>query len=168
MDTLSIYALKTSPAFEAALFAGMRMAGPIEPYREPAARFARHLGVAFQILNDLEDWQHRPGNKRAIGGDVLGARPTVLWALALERLSPSDRRALAACIAAAPADGQPALDEVRRLYQQTNVFHRAEQLVTKHRSRARQVADSITPAPLGRLLHYFVDTIVPTTLDRRQ
>ena len=30
LDTLKIYALKTAPAFEAALYAGLRLAGPVD------------------------------------------------------------------------------------------------------------------------------------------
>ena len=46
------------------------------------ARFARHVGIAFQILNDLDDWDDDQPNKGNTGTDVLGGRPTVLWALA--------------------------------------------------------------------------------------
>ena len=53
LDALKVYALKTSPAFEAAMLSGIRLAQPIGEYREPVKQFARNLGVAFQILNDL-------------------------------------------------------------------------------------------------------------------
>ncbi len=94
IDALKIYALKTAPAFEAALYTGARLAGPADAYRESFGQFARHLGVAFQILNDLKDWQGDDDNKLSSGGDVLGGRPTVLWALALEGLDAADRQEL--------------------------------------------------------------------------
>ena len=50
LDALQIYALKTSPAFEAALYAGLRMAGPVAAYEEMVPQFCRQLGVGFQIL----------------------------------------------------------------------------------------------------------------------
>src|SRR5262249_31652768 len=34
LDALKIYALKTAPAFEAALYAGLRLAGPAEKYEK--------------------------------------------------------------------------------------------------------------------------------------
>src|SRR5690606_19802683 len=52
LDALKIYALKTSPAFEAALYAGLRLAVPAEQYENPVTEFSKNLGVAFQILND--------------------------------------------------------------------------------------------------------------------
>ncbi len=87
LDALKVYALKTSPAFEAALFSGIRMAGDAEPYRDSIRVFSRNLGVAFQILNDLGDWVGDDSNKLLAGGDVIGGRPTLLWALALQSLS---------------------------------------------------------------------------------
>src|SRR5437868_7943518 len=94
LDALKIYALKTAPAFEAALYTGARLAGSAEKYVEPIKQFARNLGVAFQILNDLNDWEGDDFNKLAAGGDALGGRPTVLWALALEGLSSANQEEL--------------------------------------------------------------------------
>ena len=73
-EALKIYALKTAPAFEAALYCGLRLAGPTDQYAEPVARLAKHLGIGFQILNDLQDWRGDDFNKLTLGGDVLGGR----------------------------------------------------------------------------------------------
>ncbi len=159
VEALRIYALKTAPAFEAALFAGVRLAGPAEPFGDAIVRFSRHLGVAYQILNDLDDWSDQQPNKQAQGTDVLDGRPTVLWALALEGLSADARRELETLVAAA-TDRPTTLARVHALYQQADVFEKAAQLVTKHRDRARQAADQTPDARLRELLHYFVDTIL--------
>src|SRR5690606_10329149 len=71
-DALAIYALKTSPAFEAALLSGLRCAGSVEDLSEPLGRFCEHLGIAFQILNDLKDWRGDRDNKLGAGLDTLG------------------------------------------------------------------------------------------------
>ncbi len=159
LEALKIYALKTAPAFEAALYAGIRLAAPAEDYEEPIARYARHLGVAFQILNDLEDWDAEEGNKRSSGRDVLDGRPTVLWALALEGLDHHAADALEAALRS-PGRDEDTLASVRSSYEQADVFAKAEGLIDKHHERARQVADSLDPAPLRHLLHYFVDTVL--------
>ena len=54
-NALKIYALETSPAFEAALYSGLRLAGDADAYEKPVHEFSKALGVAFQILNDLKD-----------------------------------------------------------------------------------------------------------------
>ena len=185
LDALKIYALKTAPAFEAALYTGARLAGPAEAYCEPFGQFARHLGVAFQILNDLKDWQGDNDNKLTAGGDVLGGRPTVLWALALEGLNEAQRtellglaersRQLAAeqneTASEANGNGRAAqqslaaiVHRVRALYEQAGVFEKAARLVDKYQDRAEAVADEIQPDELRRLFYYLVDTV----LDRQE
>ena len=163
LDALKIYALKTAPAFEAALYAGIRLAGPAEPYHEPIARFSRHLGVAFQILNDLDDWKGETSNKRTRGSDVLGRRPTVLWALALDALSANDRHELLALAAGNALDDRAAVDRAAELYDRCGVFPKASALLAKYRRRAREVADAVEPVEMRNLLYYFVDTILPAT-----
>ena len=159
LDALKIYALKTAPAFEAALSAGLRLATDAPQLHEPAARFARHLGVAFQILNDLEDWEEDQPNGRSAAGDVLAGRPTVLLALAMEALDSAGRERLQSLIADPDANHET-VAQVRHFYNRAGAFRKASDLVTKHAKRARAVADQVAPPELNRLLHYFVDAII--------
>lgn len=170
LDALKIYAMKTAPAFEAALYAGARLAGPVDELREPIARFARDLGVAFQILNDLKDWDESDQNKLSHGADVLGGRPTVLWALALDALGEEDSARLFSLIEGShPENEQVALSDesrvrrIRALYDRAGVFDKAEQLIEKYRARAEAVADEVQPDELRRLFYYLVDTVLEHT-----
>lgn len=161
LDALKIYALKTAPAFEAALYSGARLAGLAEKYVEPIKQFARNLGVAFQILNDLNDWEGDDHNKLAAGGDITGGRPTVLWALALEALPAARQEEL---LALAKSDGTrsvPAtLERVRQLYTEAGVFEKASRLIEKHQERAEKIADEIEPEELRALLYYLIDSVL--------
>ncbi len=172
IDALKIYALKTSPAFEAAAFSGVRLAGPVDAYREPIKSFARNLGVAFQILNDLKDWEGDDNNKLTAGADTLGGRPTVLWALALENLDEQKQFELVSLVSddERPADFR--VNRVRQLYREAGVFEMAHRLVDKHQQRAEAVADEIEPEALRRLFYYLIDTVLerpaeatPVTID---
>ncbi|HET6881489.1 MAG TPA: polyprenyl synthetase family protein [Pirellulales bacterium] len=158
LDALKIYALKTAPAFEAAIFSGLRLAGPGDEasWVNP---FARNLGVAFQILNDLNDWRGDDHNKLTAAGDVLGGRPTVLWALALEGLDEARRTELESLTAAQPI-GETALRRVRQLYSLAGVFEKAERLVDKYQERAEAIADEVGNDDLRRLLYYLVDSVL--------
>jgi geranylgeranyl pyrophosphate synthase len=158
-DALKIYALKTAPAFEAALYCGLRLAGPADHYAEPVAQLAKHLGIAFQILNDLQDWRGDDFNKLKLGGDVLGGRPTVLWALALEGLDDGHRRQLEQLV----AEGRtmPAVfAEIRGLFERADVFQKALGLVREHRAQAERVADSLSPPALNRLARHLIETVL--------
>jgi geranylgeranyl pyrophosphate synthase len=162
LDALKIYALKTAPAFEAALYTGVRLAGSAEKYVEPIKQFARNLGVAFQILNDLNDWDGDDHNKLAAGGDVAGGRPTVLWALALEGLAPAKQEELLSLVASEPRapNPEPRLSRVRQLYEEAGVFDKASRLIEKHQERAEKIADAIEPEELRALLYYLIDSVL--------
>ncbi|MCG8450486.1 MAG: polyprenyl synthetase family protein [Pirellulales bacterium] len=159
LDALKIYALKTAPAFEAALLCGLRCAEPLGELEPPLKQFAKHLGIAFQILNDLKDWQGDQDNKRSAGLDTLGGRPTLLWALALENLSSTGREELLQLI---ESDENPAarVSRVGQLYNEAGVFEMAHQLVDKYQQRAERIADEIELDTLRRLLYYLVDTVL--------
>ncbi|HEY3969686.1 MAG TPA: polyprenyl synthetase family protein [Planctomycetaceae bacterium] len=159
IDALQIYALKTSPAFEAALYAGLRLAGPIAPYEEMIPVFTRHLGVGFQILNDLKDWQGDDNNKLVAGQDALSLRPTLLLALAFEAAAPSQRAELDAIVA---DHGSEALrtGRLRRIFEECGVFDKAQALVEKSRARAEALADEVQPDSLRQLLYFLVDMVL--------
>lgn len=155
LDVLQIYALKTSPAFEAALYAGLRTAGPAERYEEMIPMFARHLGVGFQILNDLNDWQGDENNKLVAGQDALALRPTVLLALA----SQDHRQSLYDILNSGEPDGQR-IAKLRQLFETCGSFEQAEALIDKSRRRAEVLADQVEPDELRQLLYFLIDTVM--------
>ncbi|MCS6864608.1 MAG: polyprenyl synthetase family protein [Gemmataceae bacterium] len=164
LDALKIYALKTAPAFEAALYTGVRLAGEATAYEKMLADFSRHIGVAFQILNDIKDWVGDDDNKLLRGQDVLAARPTLLLALALEGLTPAQREELLHLIgqahAASGARAEEIVARVRQLYFAAKVFEKADKLVDKFRAKAEALADDVEPTELRELLYYLVDSVL--------
>ena len=161
LDALKIYALKTSPAFEAALYTGVRLAGDAAAYAEPIKQFARNIGVAFQIINDLQDWHGDDHNKLSAAGDILGGRPTVLLALALQALSADDSDRLLNLMGAESGLSDMArVSQAKDLFTKARVFEQAEKLIDRHRERAVEVAMGIEPEPLKRLFHYLIDTVL--------
>ena len=163
LDALKIYALKTSPAFEAALYTGVRLAGPVERYEKLLADYSRNVGVAFQILNDIKDWTGDGDNKLVSGQDVLAARPTLLLALALEGSSAARTGELLHLIQKARSEGtntEAVVDRVREIYFAANVFEKANKLVEKFRAKAEALADEVEPTEFRELLYYLVDTVL--------
>jgi geranylgeranyl pyrophosphate synthase len=162
LDALRIYALKTSPAFEAALYAGVRMGGdPEQASRldKTVAEFSKNLGIAFQIINDLNDFTPDEDNKLVAGQDVLAARPTLLLALALESL-PAEKGGELLALIRTGTSGGAVVERVRTLYSQARVFERAEKLLEKFRAKAEALADEVEPQPLRELMYYLVDSVL--------
>ncbi len=161
LDALKVYALKTSPAFEAALYTGARLAGNADSMEKAIHVYARNIGVAFQILNDLGDWEGDTHNKLAAGGDVLGGRPTLLWALAMARLPEAEQEQLLSLVDAdCELSDHERISRVEKLYRKANVFEQARMLVEKHEQRALEAAATIDSEPMQRLLLYLVDTVL--------
>lgn len=159
LDALQIYALKTSPAFEAALYAGIRMTGSVGKYEKLISSFSRHIGVGFQILNDLKDWQGDDNNKLITGQDALAMRPTLLLALALQTADDHQKTDLKDILQGNPSDGLR-IGRLRKIYQDCDVFTKAEALVDKSRARAEELAESVDNEDFKQLLIFFCETVL--------
>ena len=162
-DSIEIYALKTSPAFEVSLALGVRLAGLAPAGAGPLERYARHVGVGFQILNDLKDWAGDAENDRHAAGDLLGGRPTLLWALARERVAAGDLERLASLAAGAldPPDAVRVIAEARRLFSGADVFSRAAAIAEAERAAAIAAVAAFPLPRLRSVLGFLLDLAVP-------
>lgn len=161
LDALKIYALKTAPAFEAALYTGIRLAGDATGYVEPIKLFARNIGIAFQIINDLQDWHGDDHNKLGAAGDILGGRPTILLALALQSLAADDQQRLLDVLSNVHStSNSQRVATARELMEKGRIFEQAEKLIEKHRERALEIVNAIEPESLRRLMLYLIDTVL--------
>lgn len=153
MDVLSIYALKTSPAFEAALYAGLRVAN-VNVEQAVLRRFSTFLGEAFQIQNDLDDWEQNDSAKRRRGLDVQAGRPTILRALAGETVYSRSLVALAA--GKASLTPEELVEQVRDVYSRSGAFDKTRQLLQKLRARALDAADEFPAGDIQELMRFLV------------
>ena len=166
-ESLDMYGLKTSPAFEAAVALGIRLAGASPAEVGDVERYAHHVGTAFQILNDLKDWSGDLENDRRAAGDLLGGRPTIMWALALDRLAPADverLRRLAADAGGIGADESTisgCIGAVRDLYERAGVFTRAAAIVSEERRQATLAVMGCKLPRLRDVLEFLLDLAVP-------
>ena len=167
-ESLEIYGLKTSPAFEAAVAMGIRLAGlqPHDPLS--VSRYSLHVGTGFQVLNDLKDWQGDLENDRRVAGDVLGGRPTVMWALALENLDSDGNDELLKIKTAcsdqrieAGAGTAAAIQAARRLYRKAGVFSKAAAIVANERKLAADAIRDCGYSRLREVLEFLLDLAVP-------
>jgi len=166
LDALQIYALKTSPAFEAALYAGLRMAGSTEKYDSLIGPFCRHVGIGFQIINDLKDWRGDDDNKMVAGQDALALRPTIMMALAWQDASAEQRQLMERCYFDREEEDAIRLARLRRLYEELGVFEKAERLIEKSRDRAELLADDVESEDIRQLLYFLVDTVMADEQDK--
>lgn len=166
-ESLEMYGLKTSPAFEAAVAMGICLAGVAPEKAGAIRRYALHVGTGFQILNDLKDWSGDLENDRRAAGDLLGGRPTLMWALAMERLAAVDAdrlRDVAARAGACDASADEiatAIATARGLFVSADVFRRAAAIVDQQRASALSAAATCPHPRLREVLEFLLDLAVP-------
>jgi octaprenyl-diphosphate synthase len=91
-DYRRIIELKTAELFHLSCLLGSRLAGFADDYVEAAAAFGRHLGVAYQMYDDLADFfgeEKRLG--KTLGTDLAGGKVTLPMLLLLQRLPATER-----------------------------------------------------------------------------
>lgn len=94
-DYHRIIDLKTAELFRVSCFLGARLAGSEQDYVDAASRFGRHLGIAYQIYDDLVDFfgeEKRIG--KTLGTDLLSGKLTLPLFVLLERLPLAERAEL--------------------------------------------------------------------------
>ena len=99
-DYQRIVDLKTAELFRVSCFLGARLAGFEGGYVEAVSRFGRHLGIAYQIYDDLLDFfgeEARVG--KTLGTDLASGKLTLPLLILLERLSADERTTLTAELA---------------------------------------------------------------------
>jgi octaprenyl-diphosphate synthase len=86
-DYQRIIDLKTAELFRVSCFLGSRYAGFPAEFVEAAAKFGRHLGIAYQVYDDLADFfgdEKRIG--KTLGTDLASGKLTLPLLTLIERL----------------------------------------------------------------------------------
>jgi len=94
-DYWRIINLKTAELFRVSCFLGARLSGASAEYVEAAAEFGRHLGVAYQIYDDLADFfgdEARIG--KTLGTDFESGKLTLPLLVLAESLPEGERAEL--------------------------------------------------------------------------
>jgi octaprenyl-diphosphate synthase len=91
-DYWRVIDLKTAELFRVSCFLGARLAGFTPEFVKAANDFGRHLGIAYQIYDDLVDFLGEEKNiGKTLGTDLASGKLTLPLMLLLERLSAQDR-----------------------------------------------------------------------------
>lgn len=93
-DYLRVIRFKTAKLFEASARLGAVLADAPRPIEEACAAYGRSLGTAFQLVDDLLDYEGNTSELgKNVGDDLREGKPTLPLLIAMERGS-ADERAL--------------------------------------------------------------------------
>jgi octaprenyl-diphosphate synthase len=132
--------LKTAELFEVACALGAKVAGYPEDFSEAAGRFGRHLGVAYQIFDDLVDlYAEESMIGKTLGTDLQKGKFTLPLLLLLEKLEPAERDDLLARFKA--GDDDVMADFTNRL----GDFPIFEEVVDAFEAELTKATDAVAP-----------------------
>ena len=91
-DYLKVIRFKTAKLFEASARLGAVLAEASPEVEDACASYGRSLGTAFQLVDDLLDYEGSTSQLgKNVGDDLREGKPTLPLLIAMERASPAER-----------------------------------------------------------------------------
>jgi octaprenyl-diphosphate synthase len=150
-DYQRIVDLKTAELFRVSCFLGARLAGYPDEFVAAASAFGRHLGIGYQIYDDLVDFfgeETRIG--KTLGTDLASGKLTLPLLFLRERLPDADAAALVSELA---GERPPQLALRLKQMRELEVFAAVERAVGEEIAAARAALRAFAgEPPTARLL----------------
>ena len=156
MQVLEIFRQKTAAAFEVALRLGGILGGADEATHGVLRAYSESLGIAYQIKDDLEDFQ---GD--ADSNDLDQVRLSLILAIAHKRTDGTERERIAGVIRSGAPD-RP--DDVHRIVREHGVLDKAEDLLEAYKEEAIRSLRFLASPTLKGLMRRIVGKIFGETL----
>ncbi len=144
-DYIEMIRLKTSVLLGCALEMGSIVAEASSVNRKLVYTFGEHIGIAFQIQDDILDLYADPEKfGKQVGGDVLSNKKTLLLLKAFELASESQQDRLNSLLNESNPEKKVA--EVRNLFDELGVRKAARDLMDEYYKVAQKALDQIDVA----------------------
>jgi octaprenyl-diphosphate synthase len=158
-DYLRVIECKTAVLFAAATRLGGALAGATPAQEDALARYGLHLGLAFQVADDVLDYTADAATLgKNLGDDLAEGKATLPLIHALAHAAPEQRARLAAIVAARDVD---ALPEIQQAIRAGGGIDYSRALAHRHADIAIAALDALPPGEwrdaLRTLAHYAVD-----------
>jgi octaprenyl-diphosphate synthase len=143
-DYLRVIRFKTAKLFEASARLGAVLAGADHALEESCADFGRSLGTAFQLVDDLLDYE---GNSdelgKNVGDDLREGKPTLPLLVAMERASEPDRALIRQAI---EHGALQALPDILAIVRQTGALDATRDAAQREADKARALLHALPPS----------------------
>ncbi|QIG89099.1 polyprenyl synthetase family protein [Chryseobacterium sp. POL2] len=146
-DYIKMITYKTGSLSAASLQIGALIAGASDEDAESIYNFGKHIGIAFQIMDDYLDVY---GDQEAVGkkhaGDIYENKKTILYLTALEHANDEERAELDYWYSK-KTDNVDKIYGVEKIFRRTKVEEKVLRLVHQHSETALEYLDKIKVAP---------------------
>src|SRR5690606_11452619 len=137
---LQVVRYKTAKLFEAAAQVGAVLAGATAEQEEAAAAYGRHIGTAFQLVDDVLDYS---GDAQAlgknVGDDLREGKPTLPLIWVMEQGTPVQRELIRNAIQTGDADFAAVAEAIRV----TGALEHTQQAALAEAEIARRALDTL-------------------------
>lgn len=156
---IQVIEAKTARLFRAATQLGALLAGQDEPICQALAQYGQHLGTAFQIADDVLDYQSDSSTMgKNIGDDLAEGKTTLPLIYAMKDGTAEQREIIANCIREASIEQLPTVLEI------INSTDALEKSISRAQRCASLAIDSLAQLPesnyrdaLERIAQYSVE-----------
>ena len=146
-DYLQVIRFKTAKLFEASARLGAILGKADAATEEACADFGRRLGTAFQLVDDLLDYEGRSEELgKNVGDDIREGKATLPILLAMARCSPEEREMLREAIRTGEVER---LNQIIDVVRRTGAIEATRDAAEDEIARARANLDVCLPAVPG-------------------
>ena len=142
-EYITMITLKTAVLLGCSLQMGAITASADEDAQKHLYEFGKHIGIAFQLLDDLLDAyaEEESGFGKQIGGDILANKKTFLTLKAFELASDEQKKQLTSIIALSP--NQEKVAQMLGLYNSIGVAQRCREEANMHTNIAIEALSAL-------------------------
>ena len=143
VDYMQMIELKTAALLAGSATIGAILAGASDGDCKRLYSFAREVGLAFQLQDDLLDsyGDERLGKK--IGGDILEGKKTILMSEAFSRANEQQREVLRTTHLRKDLSDAEKISKIKALYDELGVPERVEQQIAQKFQKALSILDTL-------------------------
>ena len=136
---------KTAKLFEAAAALGVVISGGKPELETALARYGRHLGTAFQLVDDALDYSASPAQLgKNIGDDLAEGKPTLPLLYAMWEGSAEQARIVREAI---EKGGLERIEEISAAIESTGAITYTFALAEAEAAKAKEALGGLTPSP---------------------
>ncbi len=149
-EYLRVIRFKTAKLFEASARLGAVLAGAARPLEEACADYGRSLGTAFQLVDDLLDYEgdsHELGKN--VGDDLREGKPTLPLLVAMSRSSDEERQLIRHAIEHGENER---LNEILAIVRRTGALQATRDAARAEADNARDALASLPATPARKAL----------------
>jgi octaprenyl-diphosphate synthase len=149
-DYLQVILGKTAMLFEAASHTGAQLAQADPQQTEALRRFGRHLGIAFQLIDDLMDYTGDETTMgKNVGDDLAEGKPTLPLIHAMAHARDDERKLIRKAIRQGSVEN---INSIQQIIKRCGSLDYTYQLATKETQQALTCLDALADSPYKQSL----------------